>query len=111
MIILFPYPCNPEVNFDENGDFFVVSVKIKRRIKWNGHIELDNNILRTDAAPGENNNINLRMRFIELAVDGYRTVEKKANELLENGELNNLQKDLFERASDVEEVLKSKDIL
>ncbi len=65
------------------------------KMNWGGHIEFDNHILRTDAAPGDENKLSLREDFIRLVVDGYRSAEKKANELLGNEELSEMQDKLF----------------
>ena len=51
------------------------------RMGWQGHVEFDNHILRTDTAPGKENSTRIRMDFIRQNVENYRMAEKKAHEI------------------------------
>jgi len=76
---------------------------------WNGYIEFDNHMLRTDAAPGEKNKIDLRKKYIALTVQSYREAEKKANSLLGNKNLHDLQKELWDKSPELALKLKKRD--
>jgi len=88
---------------------FISVIYILNRMNWQGHIEFDNHMLRTDATPGEKNRIDLRKRYVELAVDGYRTAERKANELLEYSELKEKQDNLWNLFNEINNILKAGD--
>ena len=60
------------------------------KLGWDGHVEFDNHLLRTDTAPGKKNTIDIRKAFIKLNVEEYRLAERKAEELVSNGTLNRL---------------------
>ncbi len=77
---------------------------------WDGYIEFDNHMLRTDAIPGEKDKIELRKKYIALAVEAYRTVEKKANELLGHQEIERLQKKVWKDDAELEKVLENGEI-
>ena len=85
---------------------FISILFILGKIGWNSHVEFDNHMLRTDATPGKENIIKLRRNFIELTVESYRIAEKKANDLLNNDKLESLQNNLWNKSSDIEEILK-----
>jgi xylose isomerase len=61
-----------------------------RKLEWNGHVEFDNHVLRTDTAPGKKNAIAIRKEFVKHNVESYRLAEKKADELARNAKLNTL---------------------
>ena len=88
---------------------FISILFVLGKIGWNSHVEFDNHMLRTDAAPGKKNIKKLRRNFIELTVESYRTAEKKANALLDNIELSNLQNSLWNKSKDIENLLKRRD--
>ena len=48
------------------------------RMNWQGYIEFDNHVLRTDCAPGKENSTRIRMDYIRQNVENYRMAEKKA---------------------------------
>jgi xylose isomerase len=75
------------------------------KYNWKGIVEFDNHMLRTDTAPGETNKHALRERYIELAVDGYRTAEKKANELLGDKKIDVAQKKLWDSQPEIAALL------
>jgi xylose isomerase len=74
---------------------------------WNGHIEYDNHMLRTDTAAGKENAVALRRKFIELDVESYRMAEEKANRLAADKEISGLQEKLWNSHADMAKVLKS----
>jgi xylose isomerase len=73
--------------------------------KWEGIIEFDNHMLRTDAAPGRENGISLRREFVELAVEAYRTIETKANELNGDTKIASAQKKLWDSDAGIAGIL------
>jgi xylose isomerase len=79
------------------------------KYRWNGLVEFDNHMLRTDAAPGEKNRIALRHEYIELVVDAYRTLEAKANEILKDRKIASVQDKLWDSHADVASVLNKGD--
>jgi hypothetical protein len=88
---------------------FVSILYVLGKIDWEGHVEFDNHMLRTDAAPGKANRIGLRRKYIELVVDAYRTAERKANELVKDKKLAAHQKKLWDSHGDLAALLKSGD--
>jgi len=56
-------------------------IYILQKLDWDGYIEFDNHMLRTDTVPGTDAAISIRKAYIEMTVDAYRTVEKKATQL------------------------------
>ncbi len=88
---------------------FISILYVLRKMDWEGHVEYDNHLLRTDTAPGKKNAISLRRRYIELNVEAYRLAEKKANELAGDREINGLQDSLWNAAGDIASVLESGD--
>jgi hypothetical protein len=66
-------------------------------------------MLRTDTAPGEENSVSLRRRFIELDVASYRLAEKKAVALAEDREISAAQSAIWGAAPDVAKILASGD--
>ena len=79
-------------------------------LDWKGHIEFDNHVLRSDAAPGEKNAMQVRKDFIKFNVDSYRLAEKKAQELAENKHLQKLRSELLDKTSSVDKALASYDL-
>jgi xylose isomerase len=79
------------------------------KLGWDGHVEFDNHVLRTDTAPGKKNAVEIRKEFIRHNVESYRLVEKKANELAANATLNKLYKAICDKRSVVEKALASYD--
>ena len=49
---------------------------------WDGVVEFDHHMLRTDAKPGTQHKIEVRREYISLAVDAYRLAERKAHAIL-----------------------------
>jgi len=88
---------------------FVSIIYVLNKIGWEGYVELDNHMLRTDGAPGEKNRLELRRKYIRLAVEGYRLAEKKANQLLADDEINRRQDTLWNSHKDIAAVLESRD--
>jgi hypothetical protein len=89
---------------------FVSILYVLGKLGWEGYVEFDNHMLRTDAAPGKANRLSLRRRYVELVVDAYRTAEKKANDLLKDKKLAAHQKKLWDAHGDIAAVLESGDI-
>jgi hypothetical protein len=67
------------------------------RMNWQGHVEFDNHILRTDTAPGKDNSSRIRMDFIRQNVENYRMAEKKAREIGADADLAKLMAGLWEK--------------
>jgi xylose isomerase len=88
---------------------FVSILYMLNRTEWKGYIEFDNHMLRIDAAPGEENKIKTRKKYIELIVDGYRAAEKKANELIGDSAIRKLQSDLWDKHLDIAVSLKERE--
>jgi len=79
------------------------------KYRWEGLVEFDNHMLRTDTAPGERNKMALRHEYIALAVDAYRTLEAKANDLLKDRKIAADQAKLWDSHADIASVLSSGD--
>ncbi len=88
---------------------FISILYVLNKMGWQGHVEFDNHILRTDTAPGTQNALKLRGEFIQLNVDAYRTAEEKANELAEDGSINALQDTLWNSHPEIADILSSGD--
>ncbi len=67
------------------------------RMGWQGHVEFDNHILRTDTAPGKENSVRIRMDFIRQNVENYKMAEKKAKEIGADADLSKLMAALWDR--------------
>jgi len=67
------------------------------RMDWQGHIEYDNHILRTDTAPGKENSTRIRMDFIRQNVENYRMAEKKAHDIAGDPDLAKMMSALWDR--------------
>jgi xylose isomerase len=67
------------------------------RMNWQGHVEFDNHILRSDTAPGKENSTRIRMDFIRTNVENFRMAEKKAREIGADADLNKLMAVLWDR--------------
>ncbi len=67
------------------------------RMNWQGHVEFDNHILRSDTAPGKENSTRIRMDFIRQNVENYRMAEKKAREIGADADLAKLMAGLWEK--------------
>jgi xylose isomerase len=80
------------------------------KLNWQGHVEFDNHILRTDAAPGKDNAVKLRKDYIKHNVDSYRLAEAKAEQLANNAALNKLHAAICDKPSPLTKALESYDI-
>ncbi len=80
------------------------------KLKWKGHVEFDNHVLRTDCAPGKENAIKIRKEYIKHNVESYRLAEKKATELAGNAALNKLHAAICDKPSPLSKALDSYDI-
>jgi xylose isomerase len=98
----------PMVGMDGIKEFISI-MYVLNKIDWKGYVELDNHMLRTDGAPGEENRLELRRKYIRLAVEGYRLAESKANQLLEDQEINKRQDELWNSYQDIADILASND--
>jgi xylose isomerase len=67
------------------------------RMNWQGHVEFDNHILRSDTAPGKDNSTRIRMDFIRLNVENFRMAEKKARDLGADSELAKMMSALWDK--------------
>lgn len=88
---------------------FVSILVLLINAEWPGYVEFDNHMLRTDTAPGKENRIALRRKFIELDVESYRLAEKKAVAIATDKEIRKKQDMLLNLAPQVEEVLRTGD--
>lgn len=84
---------------------FISVLYVLERMEWEGHVEFDNHMLRTDTAPGADNARTLRRRFIELDVEAYRLAESVAHRLAGNTELGRIQDRLWNSHRDVARLL------
>ena len=75
------------------------------RMNWQGYIEYDNHILRSDTAPGKENSNRIRMDFIRLNVENYRMAEKKARDIAADPELSRLMAALWEKEPGMARIL------
>jgi xylose isomerase len=75
------------------------------RMNWQGHVEFDNHILRTDTAPGKDNSTRIRMDFIRLNVENYRMAEKKARDLGADPDLAKLMSALWDKEPGIAKTL------
>jgi len=89
---------------------FVSVLYILNKMNWDGYLEFDNHILRTDAVPGKKNAIALRRKFIELNIDAVRAAENKANQLADDSDINKIQDRLWNSHQSVEKILQSGDL-
>lgn len=85
-------------------------IYIINKYGWEGYIEFDNHMLRTDTVPGEQDRIEVRKKYIALAVDAYRTVEKKAIQLVGEKEIENKQEKVWKDNAELEKILSGGDI-
>jgi xylose isomerase len=83
---------------------------ILEKLEWKGHIEFDNHVLRTDAAPGKENAIKVRKNFIKFNVEAWRMVERKAEELAKNKDLDKARAVVLGKTSSIEKALDSYDL-
>jgi len=83
---------------------------ILEKLDWKGHIEFDNHVLRTDAAPGKENAIQVRKNFIKFNVEAWRLVEKKAEQLAGNKDLDKARVVVLGKTSPIEKALDSYDL-
>jgi xylose isomerase len=88
---------------------FISILYVLQKMGWEGYVEFDNHILRTDTAPGSANAIKLRSEFIDLNVDAYRTAERKADELANDTQINKEQTRLWNSYSEIADILESGD--
>ena len=79
-------------------------------LDWKGHIEFDNHVLRTDAAPGAANTIQVRKDFVKFNVESYRMAEKKAEELAANKDLDKIRATVLGKSSPIAAALDSCDM-
>ncbi|MBN1798348.1 MAG: hypothetical protein JW822_07210 [Spirochaetales bacterium] len=80
-----------------------------KKLNWNGIIEFDNHVLRTDTAPGKKNAIKIRKDFIKHNVESYRLAETKADQMAENSMLNKLFSEICDRQSPLASALENYD--
>jgi xylose isomerase len=88
---------------------FVAMLWLLDRMGWQGHIEFDNHILRTDCAPGKENSGRIRMDFIRQNVENYRMAEKKAREIGADAEIAKLMSAVWDREPALARLLSSGD--
>ncbi len=79
------------------------------RMNWQGHVEFDNHVLRTDTAPGHENAQRIRMDFIRQNVENYRLAEKKARDLGADADLSKLMAALWDKEPGIAKTLTAGD--
>ena len=80
-------------------------IYIINKYDWEGYIEFDNHMLRTDTIPGEKDKIDIRKKYVALAVEAYRTAEKKAIQLVQEDEIAEKQKSVWKENAELEKIL------
>jgi xylose isomerase len=88
---------------------FISILYALNKMGWDGYIEYDNHMLRTDTAVGEENAVILRRRFLELDVASYRMAEQKANQLAADKDISKIQEKLWNSHIDLAKVLENGD--
>ena len=83
----------------------VAALWLLERMGWQGHVEFDNHVLRTDTAPGKENSARIRMDFIRQNVENYRMAERKAQALAADPDLLKLQAALWDREPGLAKIL------
>jgi xylose isomerase len=101
---------NPVLTGMDGLKEMVSLVWILEKLDWKGHIEFDNHVLRTDAAPGAANKIQVRKDFVKFNVESYRMVEKKAEQLASNKDLDKLRAVVLGKSSPLAKALESFDL-
>jgi xylose isomerase len=89
---------------------FISILYVLNRMGWDGYVEYDNHMLRTDTAPGAGNAETLRRKFIELDVEAYRLAEDIAGKLADDAEIEARQRALWDGHADIAQMLASADI-
>jgi len=85
----------------------VAALWLLERMGWQGHVEFDNHVLRSDTAPGKENATRIRMDFIRQNVENYRMAERKAQALAADAEVGKLQAALWDRDPNLAKLLAS----
>jgi xylose isomerase len=83
----------------------VAALWLLERMGWQGHVEFDNHVLRTDTAPGKENSDRIRMDFVRQNVENYRMAERKAQALAADPDLLKLQATLWDREPGLAKIL------
>jgi xylose isomerase len=84
-------------------------IYIINKYGWEGYIEFDNHMLRTDTLPGDGDKIETRKKYIALAVEAYRMVETKAIQLVKDEEIAAKQVSVWKDDTGLEALLSSGD--
>jgi xylose isomerase len=87
----------------------VATLWILDRMNWQGHVEFDNHVLRTDTAPGHENALRIRMDFIRQNVENYRLAEKKARDIGADADLSKLMAALWDKEPGLAKTLSTGD--
>jgi xylose isomerase len=80
-------------------------IYIINKYGWDGYVEFDNHMLRTDTLPGDGDKVETRKKYITLAVDAYRMVEKKAIQLVKDDEISRKQASVWKDDAGLESIL------
>lgn len=94
----------PLVGMDGMKEFISI-LYLLNRWNWDGVVEFDNHMLRTDTVPGEEEKFAVRREYIKLVVDLYRLAEKKTLVLVNDPKVRSLQEQLWHRYQDIGELL------
>jgi xylose isomerase len=79
-------------------------------LKWNGHVEFDCHVLRTDCAPGKTNAVEIRKDFIRMCVEALRMVEKVSDSIAKDGKISKMQAELWDSKPALAKILSKGDI-
>jgi len=101
---------NPVLTGMDGLKEMVSLIWILEKLDWKGHVEFDNHVLRTDAAPGERNKIQVRKDFVKFNVESYRMAEKKAEALAANKDLDKIRASVLGKSSPLAKSLESYDL-
>ncbi len=80
------------------------------QLKWNGHVEFDCHVLRTDCAPGKTNAIDLRKDFIRMCVEALRMTENVADSIMKDSKISKMQAKLWDASPALANILSDGDI-
>ena len=80
------------------------------QLKWNGHVEFDCHVLRTDCAPGKTNAIALRRDFIRMCVEALRMTESVSDSINRDANISKMQAKLWNADSALADILSDGDI-
>lgn len=96
---------NPPLTGMDGVKEFISIMYMLYKLNWDGYIEYDNHLLRTDAVPGPENALALRRCYVEFAVEAYRLAERKALDLYRDQALAERQNALWDQSPELAHIL------